>query len=247
MGGKEPDPRDRADFRTTRWSQVVAAGDSAHPDFRPALASLCETYWFPVYAYLRRRGCDPDAARDLTQGFFCTVLEKRSLSVADPERGRFRSFLLRSVQYYYSHERERERAQKRGGRDAPVTLDLDVETAEGRYRREPVDTRTPEHVFTRRWALTLLDRTKRRLRDEMIRSGKSERFEALACFLTDDGTGTPYSRVAAELEMSEQALKVAIHRLRKRYGQLLREEVGHTVDAPERVDEEIRFLFEAME
>jgi len=224
---------------------VLAAGDSAHPDFRTALEALCETYWYPLYAYIRRRGCDPETARDLAQGFFSSLLERRSIRIADPDRGRFRSFLLTSLKNYMTNERERERAQKRGGGQEPLSLELDA--AEGRYRREPADDRTPDRFFARRWALVLLDRTLDRLRDEMGRSGGPERFERLSSFLTGDDAGTPYKQVAARLEMSESAVKVAVHRMRKRYGQLLREEVAATVDDPARVDEEIRYLFRAME
>lgn len=224
---------------------MLAAGDSAHPDFRTALEALCETYWYPLYAYIRRRGCDPETARDLAQGFFSSLLERRSIRIADPDRGRFRSFLLTSLKNYMTNERERERAQKRGGGQEPLSLELDA--AEGRYRREPPDDRTPDRFFARRWALVLLDRTLDRLRDEMGRSGGPERFERLSSFLTGDDGGTPYKQVAARLEMSESAVKVAVHRMRKRYGQLLREEVAATVDDPARVDEEIRYLFRAME
>lgn len=242
--GRERERRDRSRFHTTRWSMVLAAGNSAHPDFRPSLESLCEIYWYPLYAYIRRRGCDADTAQDLAQGFFSNLLERGSLRIADPDRGRFRSFLLTSLKNYMTNEWDRERAQKRGGGREPIPLDLD--TAEGRYQREPADDRAPDRYFARRWALALLDRTMERLRQEMGRSGGPERFERLSPFLTGDDAGTPYKRVAAELDMSESAVKVAIHRMRKRYGQLLREEVAQTVDDPSRVDEEIRYLFGAL-
>ena len=232
---------DNKHFGTTRWSLIVAAGDSNNPDCRRALDELCGAYWYPVYAFLRRSGRDPDAAQDLTQGFFARLLEKQTLKAADQERGRFRSYLLTALKFYLSNERQRERAQKRGGGQAPIPLDRN--TAEKHYSLEPVEEQTPEALFERRWALALLERALDRLREELKRSASPERsLRLVGCLTGDDGRGR-YKQLAAELEMSESAVKVAVHRLRRRFGDLLREEVAHTVEGPEQVEEELRHLF----
>lgn len=235
---------DKGWFVTTRWSLVVAAGDSRHPGSRDALATLCEAYWPPVYSYVRSRGYDAEAARDLTQGFFTRLLEKGYLKEAREERGRFRSFLLTSVKHFLANEWDREQALKRGGGKTPLSLDVD--TAEYRYRPQPADGETPEKIFEKRWALTVLDQTLDRLEDEMRRSGNVERFRRLRPFLTSEGGGAHYRQVAQQLEISEAAVKVAIHRLRRRFGELLREEVAQTVSDPDSVDGELRFLFAVM-
>jgi RNA polymerase sigma-70 factor (ECF subfamily) len=219
----------------------VAAADSRHPDYRRALAQLCSDYWYPVYAFVRRRGADPDAAQDLTQGFFSQLLEKQTIKAADRERGRFRSFLLAALKFHLSHERERAAAQKRGGGQAAIPLD--ASTAESRYKLEPADPRTPESLFERRWALLLLDRTLDRLREELKGSVRAERSLKLVVYLTGDDSTPSYKQVAAELEMTESAVKVAVHRLRGRFRELLREEVRQTVDDPAEVDDELRHLF----
>jgi RNA polymerase sigma factor (sigma-70 family) len=231
-------------FETTRWSQVIAAGDSATPDSREALARLCEVYWYPLYAYVRRWGHDADEAQDLTQAFFSRLLEKHYLRDADPTRGRFRSFLLASLKHFLSNERDRENAVKRGGR--ATVLPLEFENAEGRYSREPPDNETPEIVYERRWALTLLTRTLGRLRAEFDRAGKAALFSRLEGHLTGDQDTGPYVEIAAEFGMSEGAVKVAVHRLRRRFGVLLREEIVETVATPSDVDDEIRHLFRAL-
>lgn len=229
-------------FRTTRWSLVVAAGDSRSPDYRRALEELCGAYWYPVYAFIRRSGQDPDAAQDLAQGFFAQLLEKRTLKAADQERGRFRSFLLTALKFYLSNEQQRERAQKRGGGRAPIPLD--AATAEKHYSLEPVQEHTPETLFERRWALALLERSLDRLREELKRSASPERsLRLMGCLTSDDGR---YKQLAAELGMSESAVKVAVHRMRRRFGKLLREDVAHTVEGPEKVEEELRHLFEVI-
>lgn len=229
-------------FLTTHWSMVQAAGDKQSPEFARAMSDLCELYWYPVYAFVRRRGADVDRAQDLTQGFFSRLLEKDTLRAADPDRGRFRSFLLSALKFYLGDERDRERAQKRGGGLKPVSLDVDVEAAESRYILEADPDQTPDKVFYRRWAMELLDHTHERLRDELQNTGDPERSIRLAAFLTSEGGGATYAEVAAELGMSEGAVKVAVHRLRKRFGTLLREEVARTVVDPADIDEELRFL-----
>ena len=231
-------------FATTRWSQVLAAGQAHTGDSREALARLCESYWYPLYAYVRRWGYDADQAQDLTQAFFATLLEKHYLRAADPARGRFRSFLLASLKHFLSNERDRAGAAKRGGRATVVPLEF--ENAEGRYSREPADTETPETIYERRWAMTLLDRTLARLRREYEAGGKQALFGRLEGHLTGDQEALPYADLCAELKMSEGAIKVAMHRMRRRFGALLREEIGETVSDPDEVDDEIRELFRAL-
>ena len=231
-------------FTTTQWSVVLAAGDSQGTDSRKALSTLCQTYWYPVYAHVRQQGEDPDRAQDLTQGFFTYLLESKSLRVANPDRGRFRSFLKASLRHYLSHEWRRERTQKRGGGRA--VFSLDHAEAESRYDLEPADEETPESVFEERWARTLLSEVFKRLRSEMREGTGQYRFRRLEGFLTGHPSRTPYKQVAAELEMSESAVKVTLHRMRRRFGMLLREEVARTVDDPDEVDAEIRYLFQAL-
>lgn len=234
----------RRGFETTQWSIVLAAGRAASESSRAALATLCDRYWYPVYVYVRRRGHDADEAEDLTQAFFAALLEKRYVDAADPARGRFRSFLLTAVKHFLSNERDRANAAKRGGGRAIVSLD--AEAAEGRYRLEPSHDATPERLFERRWALTLLDRTIATLRAEQERAGHAERFDRLKGFLTGEGGDGGYAAAAAALDLSEGAIKVAVHRLRKRYRELLRAEIAQTLDDPATVEDEIRALFAAV-
>ena len=229
-----------AKFTTTQWSLVRAAADSANPECREALSSLCRTYWFPVYAYVRFRGNDSEAARELTQGFFAFLLDKKSVKAARPERGRFRTFLLTSVKNYLANERDRALAWKRGA-GAPV-LSLDFETAESTLKLEPQERETPETIFERRWAVSVLRQAMARLERETQQAEKTELFRQLKPFLVGEGRGRPYSDVAADLEMTEPAVKVAIHRLRRKFGRLLREEVSQTLSDPALLDEEMRFL-----
>lgn len=242
MNTPEDSPRPRARrFATTRWSQVLAAGHAPTTVSREALASLCEVYWYPLYAYVRRWGYDADEAQDLTQEFFSRLLEKHFLGDADPARGRFRSFLLASLKHFLSNERDRASAVKRGGRVTIVALE--VETAEGLYRLEPPDADTPDKIFERRWALTLLERTLALLRQEFEASGKAEMFSRLEGYLTGEQDTVPYAQLATDLQTSEGAIKVAVHRLRRRFGNLLRQEIAETVSDPQEVDGEIRELF----
>jgi RNA polymerase sigma-70 factor (ECF subfamily) len=229
-------------FATTRWSLVVAAQHKADPQAHDALADLCRLYWYPLYAFIRRRGHDASDAEDLTQAFFARLLEKDALAAVTPTRGRFRSFLLSSCQHFLANERQRANALKRGG--GRVVL-LDLTDAEVRYRREPAHQETPERLFERRWALALLARVLERLREEYEAGGKARLFDAIRGQLTGDGT-VPYSALGEDLGMSEGAVKTAVHRLRKRYGELLREEIGETVVAEAEIDEEIQALFQAL-
>jgi RNA polymerase sigma-70 factor (ECF subfamily) len=228
-------------FPTTRWTLVVAAGDPQRKDARSALVSLCENYWYPLYAYLRRRGYAPDQAQDLTQEFFMRVLEGRYLDRADPEKGRFRSFILTSLKFFAADEQDRQRAQKRGG-GAVVSFEFSSrESGEERYQREPGHDETPDRIFERRWALSMLERVMDRLRDEFVQHGRSENFERMKVFLLGQSEA-PYADLAREMNTSEGALKVAIHRLRKRYRELFRQEIADTVVDPAEVESELRYL-----
>lgn len=225
-------------FPTTRWTLVVAAGDRDRTQARPALVSLCENYWYPLYAYLRRRGYPADRAQDLTQEFFVRVLEGRYLDRADPDRGRFRSFLLSSLKFFVADEEDRNRAHKRGG---GALVPLEFSSGEERYQREPAHQETPERIFEQRWALSVLDRVVERLRSEFVQHGRPEHFERLKVFLLGQ-PDAPYAALAGEMNSSEGALKVAIHRLRKRYRELFRQEIADTVVDPADVESELRYL-----
>ena len=227
-------------FPTTRWTLVRTAGGTRSSQSQEALATLCEAYWYPLYACLRGRGVSIDDAQDLTQGFLARVIEKGALARADPARGRFRSFLLASLTHYAANERDRAVARKRGG---PL---LNLEGAEARYQLEPHSDLTPERLFERRWALTLLSRVLARLRQEFASTGKEPTFEALKRWLTADGGGASYREAAAGLGLSEPAVRVAVHRMRRRYHALLRDEVGRTVATPRDVDAELEYLRRAI-
>jgi RNA polymerase sigma-70 factor (ECF subfamily) len=225
-------------FPTTRWTLVVAAGDPDRKEARSALVSLCENYWYPLYAYMRRRGYPADQAQDLTQEFFIRVLEGRYLDRADPEKGRFRSFILTSLKFFVADEEDRRRAHKRGG---GVVVSVEFSSGEEHYQREPAHDETPERIFERRWALTVLDRVVEKLRGEFVHHGRPEHFERLKVFLLGQSE-FPYATLAREMNTSEGALKVAIHRLRKRYRELFRQEIADTVANPAEVESELRFL-----
>ncbi len=232
-----------ARFATTHWSVVLAAGDPEAPGSRAALAALCAAYWYPLYAHVRRQGHPADRAQDLTQEFFARLLEKDFLKGVDRGRGRFRSFLLACLRHFLSNEYDREAAQKRGG--GRTLLPIDPEAAEARYRRESAAAGSPEKLFERRWAVALLDQALARLRQEFTEGGRGPLFDALKVFLTGDRPPTTHEQVATRLGMTAEAVKVAAHRLRRRYRELLREEIARTVDDPADVDGEIRDLFAA--
>jgi len=223
---------------------VVAAGGRPSPESREALAALCRTYWYPLYAYLRSHGRRAHDAEDLTQEFFATLLEKRYLQAADRRRGRFRSFLLTAFKRFLAKDQERAGAQKRGG--GKTILSIDFETGEGRYEREPSHDWTPERVFDRRWALTILEHVLARLAAEYAEKQKDRLWEQLQPYLTGTTGAPPYGAVAGVLGMTEGAVKVAVHRLRQRYRELLREEIAQTVDAPGEVDDELTLLLAAL-
>lgn len=227
-------------FATTHWSVVLAAGERGSPQAHAALSRLCETYWYPLYAFVRRQGYPAHDAEDLTQEFFARLLQSHFFAAADRKRGRFRSFLLASLKHFLMHEWEKTRALKRGG-GRPV-ISLDPPDGETRYGLEPVEPVTADQVFDRRWALTLLERVLERLGVEYAGAGKGQLFEALKPALTGEKALAAYADLAVSLGMSEGALKVAVHRLRQRYGELLREEIAHTVGRPDEVEEELRQL-----
>jgi len=236
-------PPASSNFATTHWTLIVAARDRAAPQAQEALAALCDAYWYPLYAFIRRRGHSADEAQDLTQEFFARLLEKDFLAVVDRAKGKFRSFLLAACQHFLANERDRANAQKRGGGRTHVSLDF--HGAEDRYGLEPGHTLTPEKLFERRWALTLLDQVLLRLKDEFDRAEKGVLFDRLKGFLPGTGDAS-YGDLAVELDMSEGALRVAVHRLRQRYRELLRETIASTVDDPDQVEDEIRSLFAAL-
>jgi RNA polymerase sigma factor (sigma-70 family) len=234
-------PRDY--FATTHWTMVLNAGRSDSTAARNALAQLCQSYWYPLYAYVRRRGNSPQDAEDLTQGFFTRLLELDSLAAVGREKGKFRSFLLASLNHYLSDEWDRECARKRGkGR----VISLDANMAEARWSREPADTLTPEKLFERKWATTLLETVVQRLQGEYEFSGKGPLFMALRFSIAGDKAEEPYVKLSAELGLSEAALRVAVHRLRQRYRQMLRDEIARTVATEAEVDGEIQHLYRAL-
>ena len=228
------------DFQTTSWGLVLAVGDPDTARSRQALTALCEAYWQPLYAYVRRRGYEPEDARDLTQAYFAHLLEKQTLEHLAPGPGRFRAFLLKSLKNLLVEERDKERALKRGGGRTPIPLDL--ETAERGYPVIASPSLTPEVVFEKRWAATVLQRVLDRLRGDFKRAGNPRQFELLKTFLMGDEPALSYHQVAADLEMTEAAVKMAVHRLRKRFGKALRAEIMQTVANPAEVDDEIRHL-----
>ncbi len=231
-------------FATTRWSLVVAARDRTAPAARQALAELCRLYWYPLYAFIRRQGHPHDRTQDLTQEFFARLLEKDGLASVDRARGRFRSFLLAACRHFLANQGDRERAQKRGGGRRLVSIDF--HGAEEQYGCEPAHAETAEKLFERRWALALLEQVLARLRNEYEGAGRGRLFEGLKDRLTGDARGMSHARVAAQLGLSEGAVKVAVHRLRRRYRDLLREEIAQTLDDPGQVEDEIRALFAAL-
>ncbi len=231
-------------FPTTHWSRVVQSADGSSPEARAALEALCGAYWYPLYAFIRRRGHDPDTAADLVQGLFAHLLERNSFARADPHRGRFRTFLLAVCRNFLSDEEEQRRAHKRGGGLAIVSIDGSV--AEGRYRAEPADMLTPDRLFERAWALQMLERVLGQLRSEYELAGKGPLFERLEPTLAGGSELEPLAAIAAALGTTEGAIQVAAHRLRRRYRDLVRAEIAATIDDPAEVDDEIRALFAAL-
>lgn len=232
-------------FASTHWSIVVAAGDADGEDARDALSKLCEVYWFPLYAYVRRRVADVSEAQDLTQAFFAELLEKNYVGSAKPDRGRFRAFLLTAFKHFLSKEWEKAKALKRGGGRAPISLDF--ESADSRIRIEPTSGLTAEQIYDQQWAIALLDQIMKQLEAELKGAGKTEMFEKLKGYIIGDHEGTTYAQVAERLNISEASAKKAASRMRHRYRELLRDEIAQTVEGPNEVDDEIRNLFATLE
>lgn len=237
-------PVQNAWFTTTHWSVVLAAGDGASPRAAEALEKLCRTYWLPLYAYVRRKGHTCEDAQDMTQEFFARFLAKNSFGRARPERGRFRSFLLTSMQNFLAHEWQRARAEKRGG--GRSLLRWDELAPENHYQLEASSELTPDKVFDQRWALTLFQRALARLRQEFTAAGKGAQFDRLKGYLSSEAGENAYAEVAAQLNMTPRAIAVAVHRLRQRYGQVVREEIAHTVSSSADIEDELRLLIALM-
>ena len=226
-------------FATTHWSVVLAAQVAHTPPAAEALEKLCHTYWNPLYAYVRREGSSAADAQDLTQEFFARLLQKNYLAQVAAQKGKFRSFLLAALRHFLSDQRDRARAVKRGG--GADCLSLDAQTAEECYRLEPVDRMDAEKIYERRWAMTLLEQALTRLRDENVAAGKTELFERLRSFVAGENE-VSCGEAAAQLDLTESAVKSALHRLRQRYRELVREEIAHTVADPAEIDIELRYL-----
>jgi DNA-directed RNA polymerase specialized sigma24 family protein len=234
------EPGTPREFTTTHWSVVLEAGQDGSPKGSEAMAQLCRAYWYPLYAYVRRKGYNAQDAQDLTQEFFARLLARNYLSVADRNRGKFRAFLLGSLEHFLAREWTKAHAQKRGGGQALFSLD-EVE-AENRYLLEPADALTAEKIFDRRWATTLLEKGMTRLHEECSADGKSDLFAKVKGILSGEKGDGSYAEIATGLNVSEGAIKVAVHRLRQRCGELLRDEIAQTVATPQEVDEELRYL-----
>ncbi|SPE59667.1 RNA polymerase, sigma-24 subunit, ECF subfamily [Verrucomicrobia bacterium] len=227
-------------FKTTHWSVVLAAGDLDAKDARAALTRLCQTYWYPLYCCVRRYGHSPEDAQDLTQAFFAKLLSKNQIALAEPERGRFRTFLLRSLENFLRTQHRDATTEKRGGGHQVVSLEL--ETAEGRYQAEPADSLSPSVVFERQWVGAVLEEVLTALRKEFSASGRLELFDALEPHLWGDNTSTPYGSIAEKLEMTVVSVRVTLHRLRQRFHELLRAEISNTLESPDDVEDELRYL-----
>jgi RNA polymerase sigma-70 factor (ECF subfamily) len=240
-----PSSSDAAGFAATRWTLVLAAArGKTSSQAADALAELCRIYWYPLYAYVRRRGYGTQDAEDLTQEFFFRLLAHESLDAIAPDKGKFRSFLLVALKHFLANEWDRAQARKRGGGQTIVSLD--APSAESRFRMEPSHDLTPEKLFERQWALTVLNRALSRLQEEFSTRGKAALFEGLKGFLGGGPTTASYADAGRALEMSEGAVKVAVHRLRRRYRELLRDEIAQTVSCPEEIEDEIRYLLSCL-
>lgn len=237
-----PDPAPPAAgwFGTTHWSVVLTAGDLQSPDAQACLTQLCQTYWFPLYGCVRRHGYPPADAEDLTQAFFAKLLEKNQIALADPERGRFRTFLLRSLENFLRTQHRDRNAQKRGG--GRQIISWDAQTAEERYADQPVETASPAELFEREWAATLVEQVLERLRREFADSGRLELFDALEPSLWGDDTSIPHAQIAEPLGMTVVAVRVTLHRLRQRFHDLLCGAIASTVQNPSETDDELRYL-----
>jgi RNA polymerase sigma factor (sigma-70 family) len=231
-------------FATTQWSLVMAAGKQSSELSHPALEKLCAVYWYPIYVYVRRRGYGPEDAQDLTQEFFAQLIEKEHLRLADSNKGRFRSFLLATLNFFLAREWSRAHRQKRGGHYKFISLDEQM--AEERFQFEPPDGDSPERNYQRQWALTVLKEALKTLERECVETGKGNLFREVKQLLSGKCEGESYATICQRLSMTESAVRVAVHRLRQRYGQLLRAEVSQTLGSNEEVEEELRCLMRAL-
>lgn len=244
-GESTPHFRDRSPaFPTTQWSVVVDAAHSDPERVRAALERLCQRYWYPIYAYVRHQERDQHRSEDLTQDFFHFVLQEQVFQRAEPERGRFRTFILAALSNFLNNERDKAKTLKRGGRHQIISLDEKL--AEEFFQNEPADQTTPEKHFERTWAVMLVRRVFDQLRDEFLERGKAEVFAALQPYLTGETSAGDYERLAKTLEMEDGAVKVALHRARRRFGELLRHEIAHTVTGPDEIEAELRQLLAAI-
>ncbi len=242
--GVEPSSRPSGLFATTNWSAILTAGEGESAQAAEALEKLCRTYWYPLYAYVRRRGHQPQDAQDLTQGFFAAMLAGKYLAQANRERGRFRTFLLTAFDNFLHNEHDRATALKRGGGREIVSWE--EHTAEGRYAQEPAGGLSPEQIYEKRWAATLLERVLAQLRAEFDQAERLDLFDQLKPHLWGEDEATPYLQLAARFNMSLSAIKVTVHRLRRRYRDVLREEIAQTVADAAEIDGEIQYLIRVM-
>lgn len=237
-------PDRAAEFATTHWSVVLAAGKLCSPNADAALGKLCRNYWYPLYAFTRRQGYSPHDAQDLTQGFFAQLLGKNYLGRADPKRGRFRSFLLASLKHYLANEWDRQHAAKRGGAERQVVFTEDE--AEYRYLHECSGQASPETLYDREWALTILDAALARLHDEFAAANKAALFDHLKQWLSGENPALKYTDLGLQLGLSEGAVKVTIHRMRKRFRELIRLEISQTLGDADQLDDEMRHLLSVL-
>ena len=246
MDGNEPEGlgTQGAVFATTRWSVILSACEGESPQAAAALETLCRAYWYPLYAYVRRSGYSPEDAQDLIQEFFFRLLDRRWLSQVDRQKGRFRTFLLVAVNHFLANEWDRAQAAKRGGR--AVHFSLDDHTMEQHYHFEPAADLAPDRLYERCWALALLAKVLKRLREEAVAGDRNDQFEALKIFLTGEKPAVSYMELAARLATTEPALKMAVQRLRRRYAELVRDEIAQTVNDPRAVEDELRHLRTAL-
>jgi DNA-directed RNA polymerase specialized sigma24 family protein len=231
-------------FTTTHWSVVIAASQQDSSESMAALEILCRTYWYPLYAYIRRRGYEPADAQDLTQEFFARLLSKQYLRAVDHRKGKFRSFLLAALEHFLCNEWRRSNTQKRGGHFTFISLDN--ERAEQQYLQTPVANHSPEQVFDQQWAITLLERALAKLQEQLVGAGKGALFDHLKIFLTGEKSSVSYAELVGKLKMTKAALKMSVSRMRHQYGEILRSEIASTVEGPEEIEEELHALFAAL-
>lgn len=244
MSGSPTDFAGPRVFATTHWSVVLAAGEGRTEPSRRALETLCAAYWYPIYSYVRRKGYNPEEAQDLTQEFFSQLIARDHFRLADPSKGKFRGFLLSTLDYFLAREWNRAHRQKRGGQFTFISFDQ--QPPEERYQLEPADHDSPERKFLRQWALTVLKQAMKALQAECDANGKAALFREAKSLISGERDGAAYATISRVLEMGEGAVRVAVHRLRQRYGELLRREIAQTVASESEVEEELRYLLHAL-